>query len=189
MGGKKGATRGGEDAGEPVQAGATHLAAGVPSAAFLLAYTAVVVAVTAGCTLSLGGAAGGDANFDEAASGDDAGGQADAVQNISAGDASSADRIRYLFSTPLFVSNVAENIDVAALTTLALSGYKQVKEDAELIDSLREGKKNYACGGDVECASAVMDDEVFTPNDKFCKYTPTLPHRCSSLPYPTLPAC
>lgn len=75
--------------------------------------------------------------------------------------------VRHLFSTPLYVANVSDTIDVEALSALALDGYSIIEDNPTVQQELRELKLSMHGATSAQIRQNVNDDAMFTHNDKF----------------------
>jgi hypothetical protein len=75
--------------------------------------------------------------------------------------------VRHLFSTPLYVADISDSVDVNALSALALDGYSIIEDNPTVQQELRDLKLAMHGATSAQISESINDDRMFTHNDKF----------------------
>eukprot|EP01050_Picozoa_sp_SAG11_P014426 SAG11_NODE_1776_length_4265_cov_3.210274_3_plen_255_part_00 len=78
--------------------------------------------------------------------------------------------VHHLFATPLYVADLADSVDAAALSSLALGGYASVERSLSLQKAMIDLRLAMEGAASPAVVAQLNDNAVFTTNDKFFYY-------------------
>eukprot|EP01048_Picozoa_sp_COSAG05_P021101 COSAG05_NODE_3782_length_1839_cov_26.770115_2_plen_390_part_00 len=87
-----------------------------------------------------------------------------------AGTSGGAAAVRHLFATPLYVANLSDSVDGAALASLALGGYSIVANSPSVQKAIVGLRVAMESAPSPAVIAQLNDDAIFTHNDKFFYY-------------------